>query len=113
MIDCVDGISGLDVSNNRKSLPKFMVVGHRGHGMNVLVSPDKRMNAFKENSILSFNNAANHPLDFIEFDVQVFTLISSLSFQKTKNDWKFERCLINPEWLNLKWITRSDYVFHF
>ncbi|KAL7608283.1 glycerophosphodiester phosphodiesterase GDPD2 [Lactuca sativa] len=63
--------TGLDVSNNRKSLPKFMVVGHRGHGMNVLVSPDKRMNAFKENSILSFNNAANHPLDFIEFDVQV------------------------------------------
>nr|GEU69875.1 glycerophosphodiester phosphodiesterase GDPD1, chloroplastic-like [Tanacetum cinerariifolium] len=26
---------------------------------------------FKENSILSFNNAAKHPIDFIEFDVQV------------------------------------------
>ncbi|KAI3666058.1 hypothetical protein L6452_44696 [Arctium lappa] len=50
---------------------KFMVVGHRGHGMNVLHSTDRRMKAYKENSILSFNNAANHPLDFIEFDVQV------------------------------------------
>ncbi|KAL8229071.1 hypothetical protein R6Q57_013977 [Mikania cordata] len=63
--------TGLDVSNGRKIVPKFMVVGHRGHGMNVLQSTDKRMKAYKENSILSFNNAANHPLDFIEFDVQV------------------------------------------
>lgn len=59
------------MSNGRKSAPKFMVVGHRGHGMNVLLSTDKRMKAFKENSILSFNHAANLPLDFIEFDVQV------------------------------------------
>lgn len=63
--------NGLDVSNGRKSLPKFMVVGHRGHGMNVLQSTDKRMKAYKENSITSFNNAANHALDYIEFDVQV------------------------------------------
>ncbi|XP_076893078.1 glycerophosphodiester phosphodiesterase GDPD2-like [Bidens hawaiensis] len=63
--------TGVDVSNVRKALPKFMVVGHRGHGMNILQSADKRMKAFKENSILSFNKAANHPLDFIEFDVQV------------------------------------------
>ncbi|KAK9052286.1 hypothetical protein SSX86_028915 [Deinandra increscens subsp. villosa] len=63
--------TGLDVSNVRKILPKFMVVGHRGHGMNILQSTDARMKAFKENSILSFNKAANHPLDFIEFDVQV------------------------------------------
>ncbi|KAL8248648.1 hypothetical protein R6Q59_005516 [Mikania micrantha] len=63
--------TGLDVSNGRKIVPKFMVVGHRGHGMNVLQSTDKRMKTYKENSILSFNNAANHPLDFIEFDVQV------------------------------------------
>ncbi|KAK1423228.1 hypothetical protein QVD17_18525 [Tagetes erecta] len=63
--------AGLDVSAGRKSLPKFMVVGHRGHGMNILQSTDKRMKVYKENSILSFNNAANHPLDFIEFDVQV------------------------------------------
>lgn len=63
--------NGLDVSNGPKSLPKFMVVGHRGHGMNVLQSTDKRMKAYKENSITSFNNAANHALDYIEFDVQV------------------------------------------
>lgn len=29
------------------------------------------MKAIKENSILSFNAAANYPIDFIEFDVQV------------------------------------------
>ncbi|GKD47513.1 glycerophosphodiester phosphodiesterase GDPD2-like protein [Tanacetum coccineum] len=39
--------------------------------MNVLQSTDKRMKAYKENSITSFNNAANHALDYIEFDVQV------------------------------------------
>lgn len=61
------GGGGLALDGGRK----FMVVGHRGHGMNVLNSPDHRMKAFKENSILSFNHAANHPLDFIEFDVQV------------------------------------------
>ncbi|KAL9994891.1 putative glycerophosphodiester phosphodiesterase [Helianthus debilis subsp. tardiflorus] len=63
--------TGVDVSNVRKGLPKFTVVGHRGHGMNILQSTDKRMKTFKENSILSFNKAADHPLDFIEFDVQV------------------------------------------
>lgn len=63
--------TGLDLNNGRRILPKFMVVGHRGHGMNVLQSTDKRMIAYKENSILSFNHAANHPIDFIEFDVQV------------------------------------------
>ncbi|KAK9064708.1 hypothetical protein SSX86_016090 [Deinandra increscens subsp. villosa] len=62
---------GSGVSNGRKIVPKFMVVGHRGHGMNILQSPDKRLKVYKENSILSFNKAANHPLDFIEFDVQV------------------------------------------
>ncbi|KAK8290470.1 hypothetical protein V6Z12_D07G264400 [Gossypium hirsutum] len=48
-----------------------MVIGHRGHGMNILQSSDSRMKAIKENSILSFNSAAKFPLDFIEFDVQV------------------------------------------
>ncbi|ESR60245.1 glycerophosphodiester phosphodiesterase GDPD1 [Citrus sinensis] len=52
-------------------IPKFLVVGHRGHGMNVLQSSDKRMQAIKENSIASFNSSAKYPLDFIEFDVQV------------------------------------------
>ncbi|XP_019183913.1 PREDICTED: glycerophosphodiester phosphodiesterase GDPD1, chloroplastic-like [Ipomoea nil] len=50
---------------------KFVVIGHRGNGMNVLQSPDRRMKAFKENSILSFNAAADYLVDFIEFDVQV------------------------------------------
>ncbi|XVE67651.1 hypothetical protein DITRI_Ditri09bG0005000 [Diplodiscus trichospermus] len=52
-------------------MPKFLVIGHRGHGMNVLQSSDPRMKAIKENSILSFNSAAKFPIDFIEFDVQV------------------------------------------
>ncbi|KAJ6420886.1 hypothetical protein OIU84_028294 [Salix udensis] len=52
-------------------MPKFMVVGHRGNGMNVLQSTDGRMKEIKENSIMSFNSAAKHPIDFIEFDVQV------------------------------------------
>ncbi|KAG6793301.1 hypothetical protein POTOM_002504 [Populus tomentosa] len=51
--------------------PKFLVFGHRGSGMNNLQSTDRRMKAIKENSIMSFNSAAKHPIDFIEFDVQV------------------------------------------
>ena len=53
-------------------IPKFAVIGHRGNGMNVLNSSDTRMKHVKENSILSFNTAASFPLDFVEFDVQVF-----------------------------------------
>ncbi|TYJ43643.1 hypothetical protein E1A91_A03G166800v1 [Gossypium mustelinum] len=53
------------------NIPKFLVVGHRGNGMNMLQSPDPRMKSIKENSILSFNEAAKFPIDFIEFDVQV------------------------------------------
>jgi len=52
-------------------IPKFLVVGHRGHGMNMLQSPDPRFSDLKENSIISFNAASKLPLDFIEFDVQV------------------------------------------
>ncbi|KAI3520650.1 hypothetical protein L1887_10100 [Cichorium endivia] len=62
---------GVDVSKGGNNLSKFMVIGHRGHGMNILHSADRRMKVFKENSILSFNNAAKHPIDYIEFDVQV------------------------------------------
>ncbi|KAF7129561.1 hypothetical protein RHSIM_Rhsim10G0003500 [Rhododendron simsii] len=64
---------GMDVSSCRTGykIPKFLVLGHRGSGMNILQSSDRRMKAFKENSILSFNAAANFPVDFIEFDVQV------------------------------------------
>ncbi|XP_027351568.1 glycerophosphodiester phosphodiesterase GDPD1, chloroplastic-like isoform X2 [Abrus precatorius] len=52
-------------------MPKFVAIGHRGHGMNVLQSSDRRMRAIKENTIASFNAASTFPLDFIEFDVQV------------------------------------------
>ncbi|KAK8673400.1 hypothetical protein V6N13_111738 [Hibiscus sabdariffa] len=52
-------------------IPNFLLIGHRGHGMNILQSSDSRMKAIKENSLLSFNSAAKFPLDFIEFDVQV------------------------------------------
>lgn len=52
-------------------IPKFAVIGHRGNGMNMLNSADRRMKAVKENSIISFNTAANFPVDFVEFDVQV------------------------------------------
>ncbi|GAB4828547.1 hypothetical protein Ancab_018206 [Ancistrocladus abbreviatus] len=48
----------------------FVVVGHRGSGMNVVQSADPRMRAFKENSILSFNAAALSNIHFVEFDVQ-------------------------------------------
>ncbi|KAJ0469725.1 putative glycerophosphodiester phosphodiesterase [Helianthus annuus] len=61
----------VDVSKFGDDSPKFVVIGHRGHGMNMLHSADRRMKAFKENSILSFNNAAKHSVDYIEFDVQV------------------------------------------
>ncbi|KAG1370177.1 glycerophosphodiester phosphodiesterase GDPD1, chloroplastic [Cocos nucifera] len=50
---------------------KFVVIGHRGKGMNALASPDRRMKEIKENSILSFNLAGRFPIDFVEFDVQV------------------------------------------
>ncbi|KAL8049160.1 hypothetical protein ABFS82_06G003100 [Erythranthe guttata] len=53
--------------------PKFLVIGHRGNGMNMLQSTDLRMKAVKENTILSFNTAGKYPIDFIEFDVQVTT----------------------------------------
>lgn len=61
-------------------LAKFVVVGHRGSGMNWLQSSsndddddddDARPKSLKENSILSFKSASKFPLDFIEFDVQV------------------------------------------
>ncbi|XP_059669946.1 glycerophosphodiester phosphodiesterase GDPD1, chloroplastic-like [Cornus florida] len=59
------------VKSSSFRIPKFAVIGHRGSGMNVLQSSDRRMKAFKENSILSFNAASTFPVDFIEFDVQV------------------------------------------
>ncbi|XP_028780249.1 glycerophosphodiester phosphodiesterase GDPD1, chloroplastic [Neltuma alba] len=63
--------AGVDLGRAGSKSPKFLVIGHRGNGMNVLQSSDRRMRAVKENSIMSFNAAAKFPLDFIEFDVQV------------------------------------------
>ncbi|PNX61530.1 glycerophosphodiester phosphodiesterase gde1-like protein, partial [Trifolium pratense] len=62
--------TGLEMRNGGFKMPKFVVIGHRGNGMNVLQSTDRRMRAIKENSIMSFNAASSFPLDFIEFDVQ-------------------------------------------
>lgn len=63
---------GVEVGRNSSfKAPKFLVLGHRGNGMNRLQSSDRRMKAVKENTILSFNTAAQFPIDFIEFDVQV------------------------------------------
>ncbi|KAF3435286.1 hypothetical protein FNV43_RR22373 [Rhamnella rubrinervis] len=62
---------GVETGRTASGAPKFLVIGHRGNGMNQLQSSDRRMRAIKENSIRSFNAAANFPIDFIEFDVQV------------------------------------------
>ncbi|KAB2610087.1 glycerophosphodiester phosphodiesterase GDE1-like [Pyrus ussuriensis x Pyrus communis] len=62
---------GVEMNRGAPRIPKFLVIGHRGNGMNALQSSDRRMRAIKENSIMSFNAAASFPLDFIEFDVQV------------------------------------------
>ncbi|XP_022145210.1 LOW QUALITY PROTEIN: glycerophosphodiester phosphodiesterase GDPD1, chloroplastic-like [Momordica charantia] len=65
-------VSIVEDENERAfELPKFLVIGHRGCGMNILQSSDSRFNFVKENSILSFQAAARLPIDFIEFDVQV------------------------------------------
>lgn len=70
---CLDlEVSIVEDENERAfELPKFLVIGHRGCGMNILQSSDSRFNFVKENSILSFQAAARLPIDFIEFDVQV------------------------------------------
>ncbi|KAL6509147.1 Lysophospholipase D gdpd1 [Orobanche gracilis] len=64
---------GVDIGRSAASLkePKFLLIGHRGNGMNMPQSSDLRMKAVKENTILSFNTAGKHPIDFVEFDVQV------------------------------------------
>ena len=52
---------------------RLVVIGHRGKGMNALASPDRRLKEVKENSLRSFNEAARFNIDFVEFDVQVYT----------------------------------------
>ncbi|GKD82315.1 hypothetical protein Tco_1349154 [Tanacetum coccineum] len=39
--------TGVDVSNGGNKLLKFVVIGHRGHGMNILQSADRRMRPLK------------------------------------------------------------------
>ncbi|XP_068667483.1 glycerophosphodiester phosphodiesterase GDPD1, chloroplastic-like [Aristolochia californica] len=63
--------SGVEGVRTTFKSPKFLVIGHRGSGMNMLYSPDRRMKAIKENSISSFNGAGKFAVDFVEFDVQV------------------------------------------
>ncbi|KAG6400664.1 hypothetical protein SASPL_137505 [Salvia splendens] len=70
--DAAFGIEGVETERATSfKVPKFLVIGHRGNGMNMLQSADLRMKAVKENTILSFNNAGKHAADYIEFDVQV------------------------------------------
>ncbi|XP_022989668.1 glycerophosphodiester phosphodiesterase GDPD1, chloroplastic-like [Cucurbita maxima] len=69
---CPNRVSkGVELGGNAFRASKFLVIGHRGNGMNMLQSSDRRMRAIKENSILSFNAASKFPIDFVEFDVQV------------------------------------------
>lgn len=65
------GVTGADGVETAFKPQKFTVIGHRGSGMNKLYSTDVRMKAIKENSILSFNEAAKFQVNFVEFDVQV------------------------------------------
>lgn len=68
---CYICVGGVEVGGSEFKAAKFLVIGHRGSGMNILQSSDSRMKTIKENSILSFNAASNYPIDYVEFDVQV------------------------------------------
>ncbi|XP_010325619.1 glycerophosphodiester phosphodiesterase GDPD3-like isoform X2 [Solanum lycopersicum] len=50
---------------------KFVVMGHRGSGTNMLQYSSCHENIIKENTLRSFNEATKFNLQFIEFDVQV------------------------------------------
>ncbi|KAK6919142.1 Glycerophosphodiester phosphodiesterase domain [Dillenia turbinata] len=78
---------GIDVEKaSLLKTSKFMVIRHRGNGMNLLQSTDPRLKALKENSILSFNAAAKFVVDYVEFDVQ-FTAHFFNSRKKFKKMW--------------------------
>ncbi|RAL38667.1 hypothetical protein DM860_002645 [Cuscuta australis] len=64
---------GEENGKKEKKGGKFVVMGHRGHGMNLLeLREDPRMRATRENTIRSFRHAGRlSRLDFVEFDVQV------------------------------------------
>lgn len=63
-----DRITSISLSSpcSRQKPARFAVIGHRGNGMNSSSSLSVR-----ENSILSFNQAAKFSIPFVEFDVQV------------------------------------------
>ncbi|CAH9080297.1 unnamed protein product [Cuscuta europaea] len=65
----VDGRRGVKMWREKEK--RFVVMGHRGNGMNMLELSDRRMKAIRENTIRSFLNAGKVGLDFVEFDVQV------------------------------------------
>ena len=91
--------AGVEMGRSGFKMPKFVVIGHRGNGMNVLQSSDRRMRAIKENTIMSFNAASTFPLDFIEFDVQVtlsviflFRFLHSMHFNVPPARTVFSSC---------------------
>ncbi|KAK8965621.1 hypothetical protein KSP40_PGU021138 [Platanthera guangdongensis] len=62
-------VSSISLSSPCPRKPaRFAVIGHRGNGMNSRSSPSVSV---RENSILSFNQAAKFSIPFVEFDVQV------------------------------------------
>ncbi|KAK9120163.1 hypothetical protein Scep_018256 [Stephania cephalantha] len=84
-------------------LGKLKVIGHRGSGMNILNSPDRRMKAVRENTVRSFNTAAKFPVDFVEFDVQEticekrlteLTLSEFLTYGPQKDSQKIGKSLL-------------------
>lgn len=54
-----------------KPSANFIAIGHRGSGMNKILTADKRSQAIMENTITSFNEAGKSGVRFVEFDVQV------------------------------------------
>ncbi|KAK4736851.1 hypothetical protein R3W88_000548 [Solanum pinnatisectum] len=62
-----DDVGKMNNNNNNK----FVVMGHRGSGTNMLQYSSCHEKTIKENTLRSFNEAAKFNLQFIEFDVQV------------------------------------------
>lgn len=60
-------VSGSDGVRTPFKQQKFLVIGHRGSGMNMHL----KLKEIEENSMLSFNEAGKSGVDFVEFDVQV------------------------------------------
>ncbi|KAK6802740.1 hypothetical protein RDI58_000523 [Solanum bulbocastanum] len=60
-----------DVGKMNNNNNKFVVMGHRGSGTNMLQYSSCHEKTIKENTLRSFNEAAKFNLQFIEFDVQV------------------------------------------